>query len=79
MDAATARMLREVATGLELDGTYEPKIRNDLAPGVVLTREWKGLTHTVTVIADGFQHHGKRYRSLSDIARTITGTRWSGQ
>ena len=78
LDAVTARVLRDVATGLERNGAYEPKIRNDLSPGVVLTREWKGLTYMVTVIADGFQHGGKRYKSLSDIARTITGTRWSG-
>ena len=54
------------------------KSARDLSPGVVLTREWKGVIHKVTVMAGGFQHLGKRYGSLSDIARTITGTRWSG-
>jgi len=78
LDALTERGLRDIAKSLERDGTYEPKIRRDLSPGVVLTREWKGVTHKVTVISDGFQHLGKRYKSLSDIARTITGTRWSG-
>jgi hypothetical protein len=77
-DAPTERKLREVATALERDGTYEPKIRRDLSPGVVLTREWKGVTHRVSVTVEGFEYLGKRYKSLSDIARTITGTRWSG-
>ena len=77
-DAPTELKLREIAKALERDGSYEPKIRRELSPGVVLTREWKGVTHKVTVTAGGFQHQGKGYRSLSDIARTITGTRWSG-
>jgi len=78
LDAVTGRKLRDVATALERDGSYEPKVRRELSSGVVLTREWKGVIHKVTVTADGFQHRGQRYKSLSDIARTITGTRWSG-
>jgi hypothetical protein len=78
LDAATERKLREIAKALERDGTYEPKIRHDLSPGVVLTREWKGITHKVTATAEGYQHLGRRHKSLSDIARAITGTRWSG-
>jgi Protein of unknown function (DUF2924) len=78
LDAKTERKLRDIAEALERDGTYEPKIRHDLSPGVELTREWKGVVHKVIVMADGFQYLGKRYASLSDIARTITGTRWSG-
>jgi hypothetical protein len=78
LDAPTELKLREIAKALERDGSYEPKIRRELSPGVVLTREWKGVAHKVTVTASGFQHQGRGYRSLSDIARTITGTRWSG-
>ncbi len=78
LDASTERKLRDIAKALERDGMYEPKIRHDLSPGVVLTREWKGEIHKVTATADGFDFRGKRYTSLSDIARTITGTRWSG-
>lgn len=74
----TTRRLSDIALTLECDGTYEPKTQRHLSPGVVLTREWKGVIHTVTVLAGGFHYLGKRYRSLSDIARTITGTRWSG-
>ena len=78
LDSVTERRLAEIGKALERDGAYEPKIRRDFSPGVVLTREWKGTIHKVTVMAQGFQYLGKRHRSLSDIARTITRTRWSG-
>jgi hypothetical protein len=44
----------------------------------VLIREWHGTTHRITVAEKSFLFGGKRYRSLSEIARAITGTRWSG-
>jgi hypothetical protein len=78
LDAETRRTLAKVAAALERDGSYEPKIRRGISPGAVLTREWKGILYRVTVQAGGYQLAGKRYKSLSDIARTITGTRWSG-
>jgi hypothetical protein len=78
LDTHTQRTLRSIAAALEHDGNYEPKIRHDLSPGVILTREWKGIVQKVTVTAEGFQYLGKRYKSLSVIARTITGSRWSG-
>lgn len=46
--------------------------------GARLIREWNGSTYTVDVTEDGFIWDGVAYRSLSVIARTITGTRWSG-
>ena len=46
--------------------------------GTVLLREWQGATHQVTVIEDGVLYRGRRYRSLSEVARLITGSRWSG-
>jgi hypothetical protein len=46
--------------------------------GTVLLREWDGELHRVTVVAEGFEYRGRPYRSLSLIARTITGTNWSG-
>lgn len=49
-----------------------------LSPGVRLTREWKGRLWDVEVIADGFLFEGKRYDSLSEVARQITGSRWNG-
>ena len=47
-------------------------------PGTRLIREWQSVTHEVTIEEDGFTWNGHRYRSLSHIAREITGTRWSG-
>lgn len=49
-----------------------------LRPGTRLLREWRGATHEVLVVAHGFEHAGKTYKSLSAIARAITGTPWSG-
>lgn len=48
-------------------------------PGMRLVREWNGTLHTVTIDEDGTIHWNERtWNSLSEIARTITGTRWSG-
>ena len=49
-----------------------------LAPGTRLLREWQGQSHHVTVLAQGFEYKQKSYRSLTAIARAITGTAWSG-
>ena len=49
-----------------------------LTPGTHIIREWGNETHQVTVDATGLVYRGQRYRSLSEIARHITGTRWSG-
>ena len=49
-----------------------------LKPGTRLVREWRGVTHTVLVHADGVEWNGRRYRSLTVIAREITGAHWSG-
>ncbi|MBN2717048.1 MAG: DUF2924 domain-containing protein [Deltaproteobacteria bacterium] len=46
--------------------------------GVTVTRIYKGTTHNVTVLDDGFEYQGTRYQSLSMIAREITGTNWNG-
>jgi hypothetical protein len=46
--------------------------------GTRLVREWDGAEHVITVLKDGFDWQGRRYKSLSSIARDITGTRWNG-
>ena len=51
--------------------------RNPVA-GTKLLREWDGVEHTVTVLTDGFDWQGRKYKSLSAVARAITGTRWNG-
>ena len=47
-------------------------------PGARLIREWQGETHEVLVVDGAFRWRGRHWRSLSAIAREITGTRWSG-
>ena len=49
-----------------------------LKPGTRLVREWHGVTHTVLVHAEGVEWNGRRYRSLTVVAREITGSHWSG-
>ena len=49
-----------------------------LMPGARLIREWNGVTHVVEVTPEGFDWNGRPYRSLSAIARGITGAHWSG-
>ena len=48
------------------------------AAGTVLIREWQGTSHRVTVLNDGVIYHGRRYQSLSEVARVIGETRLSG-
>ena len=52
--------------------------RPELKPGTRLMREWQGRTYEVLVLDDGFSWHDAHYRSLSALARKITGTAWSG-
>ncbi len=52
--------------------------RSSLRPGARLVREWHGHSHVVDVTQGGFVWSGRKYASLSAIAREITGTRWSG-
>lgn len=47
-------------------------------PGTRLVRTWKGQAHSVEALERGFEYQGKHYANLSEIARVITGTRWSG-
>jgi hypothetical protein len=77
-----ATVKRLEALGEQLDGgnITTRRVRGDLTPivGTRLVREWRGVEHIVTVTADGFAWQGRPYRSLSAIARAITGTRWNG-
>jgi hypothetical protein len=52
--------------------------REGARPGSRLVREWHGQSHTVQVAEHGFLYGGQQYRSLSEVARAITGARWSG-
>lgn len=67
---------------LEKEFASSGKVRidsaRDLRSGTRIVREWQGRVHEVIVLDDGYLWRGMRYRSLSEIARLITGTRWSG-
>ncbi len=78
LTAAEKRRLAGFAEELRKNGDLSagPAIR--LKPGLRLVREWRGETHVVLVLEDGFEWNGERRRSLSAIARKITGTHWSG-
>ena len=66
----TERTLRQIAGG------KVPRIA--AKPGSYLVREWNGRTYQVSVTGDGYLMDGKSYRSLSAVARHITGAHWSG-
>jgi hypothetical protein len=55
---------------------FQPAI--NIRPGTAIIKQWRGAQHVITVLANGFEHQGKVYRSLSQLAREITGTRWNG-
>jgi DUF2924 family protein len=66
-------------TGPSVSGELAPKPAGPrLKPGARLVREWHGRTHSVLVRDNGFEFEGRRYRSLTQIAREITGAHWSG-
>jgi len=72
------RQLLRIAQQFKETGAATIRARPELKPGTRLVREWQGRTYDVLVLDDGFSWQGTRYRSLSAIARKITGTAWSG-
>ena len=79
-DKQTRRLLDLLADEVEGTLTRKGQIADPRNPvvGTKLIREWDGTAHTVTVLKDGFDWGGQRYKSLSAVARAITGTRWNG-
>jgi Protein of unknown function (DUF2924) len=70
-----ALLARRTEHGTET-GPAHPMLR--LKPGTKLVRAWRGKTHIVLVLENGFEHQGKRYASLTQIADEVTGAHWSG-
>jgi hypothetical protein len=60
--------------GQELVNSSRPSLK----PGTRLARSWQGRVHHVLVLDDGYEHEGRRFSSLTQVASTITGTHWSG-
>jgi hypothetical protein len=72
------RQLLRIAQQFKETGEATIRARPELKPGTRLMREWQGRSYDVLVLDDGFSWQNTRYRSLSAIARQITGTAWSG-
>jgi hypothetical protein len=77
-DPATRRRLKQLSRPTKGDAQSALTASTALKPGTVLTREWGGKTHRVMVLENGFAWGGQNYRSLSEVATRISGTRWSG-
>jgi hypothetical protein len=72
------RKLLRYAGEIEIKGHIGALNAPRIKPGTRLVREWGGDTHVVTALEKGFEYRDKRFGSLSEIARSITRTRWSG-
>jgi hypothetical protein len=78
LSTATARKLEQAGAYPLSRGAVKPAPPISLKPGTRLVREWRGVTHMVLIHSDGIEWCGQRCRSLSLVARKITGARWSG-
>ena len=74
----TRRRLKRFYKAFKADPRHTPSSNLGLKPGLVLARDWSGTEHRVTVLEKGFQYRGEPYGSLSQVARRIAGSRWSG-
>ena len=75
---ATRRLLARIAVDARARQPTNLVPMRKARVNTILIREWGGTRHEVTVVENGVMFRGKRYRSLSQVARAITGSRWSG-
>lgn len=77
------KRLAELAATIELPTATiapTPQPKRGLAPGSVISRDWHGRRIEITVLDDGrFEHDGVPYRSLSAVAKAVTGAHWNGR
>jgi hypothetical protein len=78
LNFSTRRALKRVLEEPNSPHAKSRKIGTEVANGTVLVREWHGAVHQVTATDKGVLYREKLFRSLSEVAREITGTRWSG-
>jgi hypothetical protein len=78
LSASVKRQIADLAMTMETRSDLVKARTVSLKPGARLLRSWRGDTHEVVVVDDGFVWAGRTWRSLSAIAREMTGTRWSG-
>ena len=74
---ATQRLLDRIAEGRS-ETALERILKRRANAGTVLMRQWRGVSHRVTVVDNDMVYRNRRYKSLSEVARAITGARWSG-
>lgn len=77
LSRGTRSLLRQIAARAGESEKGKPLPRK-LTPGTRLVRDWHGVGHTVIVLEDGFEYDGKHWKSLTAIAKAITGTPWNG-
>ena len=77
LSRGTRSLLRQVAARAGEGGGLNPLPRK-LTPGTRLVRDWRGVGHTVIVLEDGFEYDGRHWKSLTAIAKAITGVQWNG-
>ena len=78
LSAATRRRLREIAVAVRKGDRNSVLGGVQIKPGTQLIRQWRNTTHTVMVLDEGFALDGRTYKSLSAVAKVITGTNWNG-
>ena len=78
MSAANRGRLRQLGNAFEADPKSAVSSVPSIRPGTRLVRQWGDRVHLVNVENNGYEYQGARYKSLSEIARLITGSRWSG-
>jgi hypothetical protein len=72
------RELSDLGARFAEDRGFSPGPSLSLKPGSTLIRVWGGKRHEVFVTADGFAFDGRTFRSLSQVAFAVTGTKWNG-
>lgn len=80
LDPSIARFLDRIAADPKLARAKSIPLpdRERAGEGAILVRDWQGVSYRVAAIAEGFAWNGVIYRSLSEVARAITGVRWNG-
>ncbi|MFC0590410.1 DUF2924 domain-containing protein [Novosphingobium aquiterrae] len=77
LSRGTRSMLRKISARAG-EGAEKKPMPRKLTPGTRLVRDWHGVGHTVTVLADGFEYDGKHWKTLTAVAKAITGAHWNG-
>ena len=78
LPSATRRLLDQMVKAAMAKPNGRLELPQRIKPGSELVRTWQGKTYRVVVLAEGFAYGGKTFSSLSEIASTITGTKWNG-